>query len=178
MAQPIQTNAPSKAAVKSMAMNTALRKAGGVAKDVGRSLLTGPIRVGASLVELPHDIRTQQAWPPFNVPFIGPVSTYQREAVDRSNQLGNTRLGTAAGIVSAGSKAILDTALLGGAANQIFNPAGRTTALSKAVSKVSPNAGSWLDRMTYRPFGPGSPQGWQLRLSQALNLPFWGMGGL
>lgn len=161
---------------KQIALDTARgvgKTIGKTALGVGKSILSSPIRVASSLAEAPRVYRGKEPFKPFNVPGLGQVKTYSREAADRINAGDGSNLNTLATILGVGGQAILDTAALGGAANQIFNPSGRTTALARGVRKISPNLGSKIDQLTYRPFGPGSPQGWQLRASKALNLPFW-----
>lgn len=89
------------------------------AKGIGRSLALAPIRVGASLAEIPNDYMGKQPFQPFDVPGLGKTSTYARESVDTQNQMGGGPLATATGILSAGSKAIGDVAFLGGTAQKL-----------------------------------------------------------
>jgi hypothetical protein len=68
-----------------------------------------PIKIGASLADLPSIVQGKNPAQPFNVPGLGSVSTYARDAVD-----GSAKDGYVASALKAGSQGILDTALLGG----------------------------------------------------------------
>ncbi len=150
------------------------KKLGSTALEVGKSVLASPIRVGSSILEAPRVYRGGKPFKPFKVPGLGEVKTYAREASDKVSAGSGSKSEIAEAIIGTGSKAILDTAAIGSVANQVFNPGGKTTALTNAIKKVSPKTAAKWDQLTYRPYR-GAPQGWQLKMSEKLKLPFWKM---
>lgn len=74
---------------------------------VAKSIVSSPIRVGASLADLPNQVRGKEPRQSFNVPILGEQKTYARQYVDRAPEIG----GLAAGL-EAGSQGILDVATL------------------------------------------------------------------
>lgn len=102
---------------------------GKTALNVGKSVLASPIRVGASLAEAPMNIASggQKTFKPFNVPLLGQVKTYARDAQDRINQGDGSKLTTASTILGVGGQSILDTAALGSAAQSAKNFFGKNT---------------------------------------------------
>lgn len=97
-----------------------------------------PIRIGASLADVPRTIAGQQPLKPFNVAGLGSISTYARQAVDQQNNpqsaFYNKPILSA---VNAGSKGVLDASLLG---------LGAQTALNTPQSPLyNPHQGSGMD---------------------------------
>jgi len=89
---------------------------GKVGAEVGRQIALTPVRVGASLAEIPRIYSGGEPLEPFNVPFLGQAETYARNSVDTAESMGGGPLAVATGIVGAGSRAIGDIATLGGLA--------------------------------------------------------------
>lgn len=151
---------------------------GSTALEMGKSVARSPFRVASSLAELPKVYKSGGAKTsdPYNIPGLGQIKTYAREAQDKIKAGDGSKLTTASTILGTGGQAMLDTAALGGLAqgayNQVINPKGNTTALSNTIRKVSPSAGAKWDQLTYRMY-KGAPQGWQVRLVDKFNLPFW-----
>lgn len=97
----------------------------GVWKDTAQGLGKIPFQIGASLADVPRTIAGQQPLKPFNVPGLGSVSSYPRQAVDIQNDpksIFYNKPGLSA--LYAGSKGVLDTALAGGLAKSIVNEPG------------------------------------------------------
>lgn len=114
-----------------------------------------PIRVGASLADLPGVAAGKEPAKPFNVPGIGQVSTYAREAVDKQNDPNSVFSGKPIlSAVSAGSHGILDTATLGLAAQGLKGSA------ASGPQPTKPAPAQFDTKQTlYRGEGPGNANG-------------------
>lgn len=153
---------------------------GKVALDTGKSIVKSPFRVASSLAEIPKVVRSGGARTsdPYNLPFLGEVKTYARDAQDRIKAGDGSKMKTAETILGVGGQAILDTAALGSAAQHVKNyfidPQGKTAQGTALLNKISPKMGAKFDQLTYRPYR-GAPMGWQIRAAEKFHLPFWQM---
>lgn len=115
-------------------------KTGRVLKNIGRDAALAPIRVGASLAEIPNDLSGKAPFQSFDVPVLGKTSTYARQSVDTAEAGGNTPMAVTAGILGASGNAILDTIGVGKAAQAGVNAASDLfTAPAQKASVISDN---------------------------------------
>lgn len=148
--------------------------------DTGKSVLKSPFRVASSIAEIPKVVKSggSKTSDPYNLPFLGEVKTYARDARDRINAGDGSKMKTVETILGVGGQAMLDTAALGsaakGAKDFVFGKNGQTSQATNLLRKVAPNKAAKWDQMIYRPY-KGSPMGWQLKAAQKFNLPFWKM---
>lgn len=117
-----------KATAKEFGKNT--KKGLDVWKNTAQNLAKVPIRVGASLADVPRTVMGQDPLKPFNVPGLGMVKTHARNAVDRAGSMG-----ARASALRAGSEAILDVASMGAISQALMNKTG-VSATSASDAKV------------------------------------------
>lgn len=115
--------------------------------EIGKSVLKAPLRVATSLAEIPTVLKSggSKTFKPYNVPFLGEVKTYSREAQDKIKAGDGSKMTTAATILGTGGQAILDTAALGSAAK------GLKGALSKLKSGAGKTAASAATKTASKP---------------------------
>ncbi len=109
---------------------------GNMALESGKSLARSPFRVATSLAEAPLAFATggKSTLNPYNIPGLGQIKTYSREARDKINAGDGGGLTTAATILGTGGQAILDTATLGSIAQGVKNKFFSKTATTQAAS--------------------------------------------
>lgn len=98
-----------------------LKEVPGVTADIlgsiGAEILKTPVRVGASLVDIPRVAAGKEPLQPVNVPVLGEASSAQREAVDRIEG-GESTVGA---VLGAGGESILDVIALAGVTQSVIN---------------------------------------------------------
>lgn len=153
---------------------------GTAALETGKSIARSPFRVASSLAEIPKVYKSggSKTSDPYNIPGLGQIKTYAREAQDKIKEGDGSKLTTAATILGVGGQSMLDVAALGSAAQGakkfFVKGDGSTSQATNVMRKFAPKTAAKFDQLTYRPYR-GAPMGWQLRAQKSLNLPFWKM---
>ena len=80
----------------------------GGALNIAKNIPAAPVRLGASLYDLPSQVRGNQPMQPFTVPGLGQQKTYARQFVDETPTKGAWSAG-----IGAASQGILDAAATG-----------------------------------------------------------------
>ncbi len=153
---------------------------GSTALEMGKSIARSPFRVASSLAELPKVYKSGGAKTsdPYNIPGLGQIKTYARDAQDKIKAGDGSKLTTASTMLGVGGQSMLDVATLGSAAQGVkkffVKGDGTTSQASNVMRKFAPKTAAKFDQLTYRPYR-GAPMGWQLRAADKMHLPFWKM---